>query len=164
MYKNEKGVPLHAMEALGRTGNTAPTPPALEGGEWSASCPGRFTPRERTLGTHCKGSWMGPRAGWRRGQRKILCPCRGSMDINIYKYGHDTYHLHHNEIWIRLMEARAAKNFHLKREHKFRVENTHFYYFCIKYIKLFSCNKLQKYTSNTVFTNSNPLRLSVHTG
>jgi hypothetical protein len=28
---------------------------ALDGGEWSASCPGRFTPRERTPGTH----WIG---------------------------------------------------------------------------------------------------------
>jgi hypothetical protein len=26
--------------------------PALDGGEWSASRPGRFTPRERALGTH----------------------------------------------------------------------------------------------------------------
>jgi hypothetical protein len=25
---------------------------ALDGGEWSASCPGRFTPRERAPGTH----------------------------------------------------------------------------------------------------------------
>jgi hypothetical protein len=25
---------------------------ALDGGEWSASHPGRFTPRERDLGTH----------------------------------------------------------------------------------------------------------------
>jgi hypothetical protein len=32
---------------------------ALDGGEWSASRPGRaFTP-----GTHCTGGWVGPRAG-----------------------------------------------------------------------------------------------------
>jgi hypothetical protein len=31
---------------------------ALAGGEWSASCPGRFTP-----GTHWIGGWVGPRAG-----------------------------------------------------------------------------------------------------
>jgi hypothetical protein len=37
---------------------------ALDGGEWSASRPGRaFTPRERTRGTHCTGGWVGPRAG-----------------------------------------------------------------------------------------------------
>jgi hypothetical protein len=32
-------------------------------GEWSGSRPGRFTPRERTPGTHCIGGWEGPRAG-----------------------------------------------------------------------------------------------------
>jgi hypothetical protein len=31
---------------------------ALDGDEWSASRPGRFTPRERAPGTH----WVGPRA------------------------------------------------------------------------------------------------------
>jgi hypothetical protein len=31
---------------------------ALAGGEWSASCPGRFTP-----GTHWIGGWVVPRAG-----------------------------------------------------------------------------------------------------
>jgi hypothetical protein len=35
---------------------------ALGGGEWSASRPGRFTPRERAPGTHWIGGWMGPRA------------------------------------------------------------------------------------------------------
>jgi hypothetical protein len=35
---------------------------ALEGGEWSASRPGRFTPRERDTGTHWIGGWVGPRA------------------------------------------------------------------------------------------------------
>jgi hypothetical protein len=34
----------------------------LDGGEWSASRPGRFTPRERTPGTHWIGSWVAPRA------------------------------------------------------------------------------------------------------
>jgi hypothetical protein len=34
---------------------------ALDGDEWSASCPGRFTPRERALGTHWIGGWVGPR-------------------------------------------------------------------------------------------------------
>jgi hypothetical protein len=36
---------------------------ALDGGEWSASRPGRFTPRERAPGTHWIGDWVGPRAG-----------------------------------------------------------------------------------------------------
>jgi hypothetical protein len=34
----------------------------LDGGEWSASRPVRFTPRERAPGTHWIGGWMGPRA------------------------------------------------------------------------------------------------------
>jgi hypothetical protein len=33
----------------------------LDGGEWSASRPGRFTPRERAPGTHWIGGWVGPR-------------------------------------------------------------------------------------------------------
>jgi hypothetical protein len=35
---------------------------ALDGDEWSASHPGRFTPKERASGTHWIGGWMGPRA------------------------------------------------------------------------------------------------------
>jgi hypothetical protein len=35
---------------------------ALDGGEWSASRPGRFTPRERAPGTHWIGGWVGFRA------------------------------------------------------------------------------------------------------
>jgi hypothetical protein len=35
---------------------------ALDGGEWSISRPGRFTPRERAPGTHWIGGWVGPRA------------------------------------------------------------------------------------------------------
>jgi hypothetical protein len=34
---------------------------ALDGGEWSASRPGRFTPKEGVPGTHWIGSWVGPR-------------------------------------------------------------------------------------------------------
>jgi hypothetical protein len=36
---------------------------ALVGGEWSASRPDRFTPGERTLGTHWIGGWVGLRVG-----------------------------------------------------------------------------------------------------
>jgi hypothetical protein len=36
---------------------------ALVGGQWSASRPCRFTLRERSLGTHWIGGWVGPRAG-----------------------------------------------------------------------------------------------------
>jgi len=32
---------------------------ALDGSEWSASRPGRFTPRERDSGTPWRGGWVG---------------------------------------------------------------------------------------------------------
>jgi hypothetical protein len=35
---------------------------ALDGDEWSASRPGRFTPKERAPGTHWIGGWVGPGA------------------------------------------------------------------------------------------------------
>jgi hypothetical protein len=35
---------------------------ALDEGDWSASCPGHFTLRERAPGTQWKGGWVGPRA------------------------------------------------------------------------------------------------------
>jgi hypothetical protein len=35
---------------------------ALNGSEWSASRPDRFTPRERAPGTHWIGGWVGTRA------------------------------------------------------------------------------------------------------
>jgi hypothetical protein len=39
----------------------------------------RFTPGEKTPGTHCIGVWEGPRAGLDTEARgKFLCPCRGS--------------------------------------------------------------------------------------
>jgi hypothetical protein len=36
---------------------------ALVGGEWSASRPGHFTPREKAPDNHCIGGWVDPRAG-----------------------------------------------------------------------------------------------------
>jgi len=35
---------------------------ALDGGEWSASRSGSFTPKESAPGTHWIGGWVGPRA------------------------------------------------------------------------------------------------------
>jgi hypothetical protein len=52
---------------------------ALDGDEWSASHPGRFTPRERAPGTHWIGGWVGPRAVLDAVvKRKILSPRRES--------------------------------------------------------------------------------------
>jgi hypothetical protein len=52
---------------------------ALDGGEWSASRPGRFIPRERAPGTRWIGGWMGPRVGLDAVvKRKIPTPCRDS--------------------------------------------------------------------------------------
>jgi hypothetical protein len=45
-----------------RCGSTQSLTSALDGGKWSASRPGRFTPRERAPDTHWIGVWVGPRA------------------------------------------------------------------------------------------------------
>jgi hypothetical protein len=54
----------HAMKAYWRVkySSTHPLTSALDGGEWSASRPGRFTPKERVPGTHWTGGRVGPRA------------------------------------------------------------------------------------------------------
>jgi hypothetical protein len=55
---------------------------ALDGGELSASHPGRFTPRERDPGTHWIGGWVGPRAVLDAVvKRKIPIPRRESNPI-----------------------------------------------------------------------------------
>jgi hypothetical protein len=52
----------HAMKAY--WGSVGIAPRILDlGTRWrSASRPGRFTPKERTPGTHWIGGWVGPRA------------------------------------------------------------------------------------------------------
>jgi hypothetical protein len=47
---------------------------ALDGGEWSASNPGCFTP-----GTHWIGGWVSPRAGLDSGEEKNLLPLPSSL-------------------------------------------------------------------------------------
>jgi hypothetical protein len=52
---------------------------ALDGGEWSASRLGRFTPRERAPDAHWIGGWLGPTALLDAVmKRKIPAPCRES--------------------------------------------------------------------------------------
>jgi hypothetical protein len=52
---------------------------ALDGGEWSASCPSRFAPRERAPDTHWIGGWVGPRTVLDAVvKRKITSPRRES--------------------------------------------------------------------------------------
>jgi hypothetical protein len=49
---------------------------ALDGGEWSSSHPGRFTPGERDPGIRWIGGWVDPRAGLNAVvKRRNLCPC-----------------------------------------------------------------------------------------
>ena len=36
----------------------------LDGGEWAASCPSHFIPRERALGTHWIGDWVALQSVW----------------------------------------------------------------------------------------------------
>jgi hypothetical protein len=60
--------------------STHPLTSALDGGEWSASRPGHFTPRERAPGTHWIGGWVGPRAVLDVVvKRKIPSPSRESI-------------------------------------------------------------------------------------
>jgi hypothetical protein len=52
---------------------------ALDGGEWSAPRPGRFTPRERAPGSYWIGGWVGLRAVLNAAvKRKIPSPRRES--------------------------------------------------------------------------------------
>jgi hypothetical protein len=70
------------MEALGVRGGIAPThsyPRHYMGWVVSVTLRPRFTPGERTPGTHCTGGWVDSRAGLdAEVRRKILCLCRGS--------------------------------------------------------------------------------------
>jgi hypothetical protein len=50
---------------------------ALDGGEWSASCPSWFIPGERAHSTHCIGGQVGPKSrSGRYRQVKDLASCR----------------------------------------------------------------------------------------
>jgi hypothetical protein len=49
---------------------------ALDEGEWSASGPGRFNPRERAPGTHWVRIWVGPRAVLDTVMKRKIHSCR----------------------------------------------------------------------------------------
>jgi hypothetical protein len=51
---------------------------ALDGDEWSASHPGRFTPGEIVPGTHWIEGWVGPRASLDVVEKKKILPLLGS--------------------------------------------------------------------------------------
>jgi len=49
---------------------------ALDGGQWSASCPSHFTPVKRAPGTYQIGCWVDPRADLDAvAKRENHCPC-----------------------------------------------------------------------------------------
>jgi hypothetical protein len=51
------------MKTYWGSGGIAFATSSLDGGEWSASRPGRFTYGVRDPGTHCRGGWVESRAG-----------------------------------------------------------------------------------------------------
>jgi hypothetical protein len=59
-------------------GNGGIAPPsltlALDGDEWSASCPGHCTPGERAPCTYCIGGWVTPRIGLDDVERRKILP------------------------------------------------------------------------------------------
>jgi hypothetical protein len=69
------------MKAYWGSGHIAPRifTSILDGGEWSASRPGRFTPKKKAPGIHCIEGWEGPKAGLDAVvKRKIPSPCQDS--------------------------------------------------------------------------------------
>jgi hypothetical protein len=66
--------PTLSLGDIWRSGGIAPPflTSALDGGEWSAACSGRYTPREIYLGTHWIGGWYGPHGRFERCEEKKL--------------------------------------------------------------------------------------------
>jgi hypothetical protein len=50
---------------------------ALDGGEWSTSCAGCFTGRERAPATNWMGGWVGLRVGLDAMEKKKMLPLAG---------------------------------------------------------------------------------------
>jgi hypothetical protein len=55
---------------------------ALDGGEWSVSHPGRFTPRVKAAGTHWIGGWVVPRVGLDAVVRRKRIPSSPFRNLN----------------------------------------------------------------------------------
>jgi hypothetical protein len=68
---------------------------ALDGGEWSASCPSRSTHRETVPNTHWIGGWVGLRGGLEAVEKKKnSCPCRESkpaISPSLYRVSEEIY-------------------------------------------------------------------------
>jgi hypothetical protein len=54
---------------------------ALDGGEWSPSRPGHFTPKEIAPGVHWIGGWVGPRSSPDAVEKKNLAPARAVQHV-----------------------------------------------------------------------------------
>jgi hypothetical protein len=67
------------------------------GGEWSASCPCCFTPREKAPGTHWIGGWVDPRAGLDDVEQKLFSVVILSrfMCVTVDGYGLDIGFIDH---------------------------------------------------------------------
>jgi hypothetical protein len=61
------------------SGGTAQTflTSVLDRGEWSASCPGRFTQGEIAPVSHWTGDWVGPRASLDAVEKRNIFPLPG---------------------------------------------------------------------------------------
>jgi hypothetical protein len=69
------------MKTCGSVGMTPPfLTSAVDEGEWSDSRPGRFTPEERTPGSHWIGGWVGPKAGLGAVEKRKIFHPQGSND------------------------------------------------------------------------------------
>jgi hypothetical protein len=74
---------------------------ALDGGDWSATRPGRFTPGETAPGTHYTGVWLGPRAGLYVMEKiKISAIKPRSCSLSLYRLSYLGSHKPPGSHWI----------------------------------------------------------------
>jgi hypothetical protein len=85
---------------------------ALAGGEWSASHSGRFTPGERTPGTHLIGDWVDPGAGLDDVEKRkfLTIPVLELRPLGRPARSHSLYRLRLCTLHIRILEQCA--NYH----------------------------------------------------